>query len=258
MASIKDSLSRKKEQHPQYDYLWRVELPNLDMMTGGMLSSGLGMSNSFSGGINVRNALSFADRALNVSGSVIPQDINDLNHRVYSFSAPFKSFDTNKVTSGPSFTYTASQSDIGGISMVIDEMEDGKTLEYFNKWMGLIEPNNWYHNAPAVYKRDIRYIKMSATKLDLHYSVFRGYFPTEISPIESSYDGNGIMQLNVTLTGDSVDHVVIPEAQVVSMISAEEQAILRKQFDTDGFRIGGIDNSRAAKVLDNVLDVFTR
>jgi len=258
MTTIRDSLTRKNEQSPQMDYLWRVELPSLDAISGDMLASGLGLGNSFSGGFSFRSALAFANQLGDLSNNLLPQDMNDINHRVYSFGAPFKSFDTKKITKGPSFTYAASQRDIGAISMTVDEMEDGKTLDYFNRWMGLIEPNDWYHNAPAVYKRDIRYVKLSTTKLDLHYSIYRGYFPTEISPTETSYDGNSVLQYSVTLTGDSVDHVVIPEAQLVSMITAEEEAILRQQFGGGGFRFGSIDTARAARVLDNVLDVFRR
>lgn len=262
MSTIKDALSRKSNQNPQYDFLWRVELPQIDVASGDMLATGLGIPDTFnsfrSGRFGFTNTLNTATQLMNTAQRILPQDMHEINHRVYSFTAPFTTFDTTKVTKGPSFTYNAAQSDIGAVSMIIDEMEDGKTLDYLNNWMHLIEPDQWSRSVPAQYKRDIRYIKMSATKLDMHYSVYKGYFPTEISSSESSYDSNGILQYNVTFTGDSVDHIVIPEAQVVAMITAEEVDILKQQFSGGGFRIGAIDTSKAARVLDNVLDIFRR
>lgn len=264
MSTIKEALAKKNEQNPQFDYMWRVELPPINTVTGDMLSSGLGFAAGSLGGtvggfIDSGVSLFNQVRGLaNQFGSgILGSDTFDINHRVYAISVPFTSFEVERAVNGPTYKFEAGHHELGTMSLTVDEMEDGKTLQYFDRWMSLIKSQNgYYYNPPAVYKRDIRYIKMSASNLDLHYSIYKGFFPSEISPSETSYDGNGVLQYNITLAGDSVKHITIPESQVKAMINAEEQAILRGVSSGGGFRIGEIDTTRALGVLDNVLNAF--
>lgn len=265
MSTIKEALARKNEQNPQFDYLWRVELPALNLSTGDMLAGGLGFASGAVGGSlgglasSASSLISQAQGIYNqVAGTgIIGSNTFDINHRVYSISTPFTSFEVEKAVNGPGFKFEAGHNEMGQMTLTVDEMEDGKTLEYFDKWMNMIKSSDGYsYNPPAIYKRDIRYVKMSASKLDLHFTLYKGFFPVEMSASESSYDGTGILQYTVTLAGDSARHVTIPEAQVKAMINAEEQAILRQSSGGSGWRIGGIDTQRVSGILDNVLNAF--
>lgn len=236
MSKIADAIARKKTQLPQFEYLWRVELPSLGS-TGGDMS--------------VDQPISMYELyGPEYDGLILPPatqtssvDMEEMSHRVTSFDAPMPTIETAKNTAGSSFVYTAANNDIGSVSMRIDEMEDGLTLAYLTQWQSMITRDDGFYNVPSFYKRDLKIIRMSSTELDLHVSTYHGYFPTEIAPIGYNYDSNGILQYNVTFTGDSVSHKIIPAEQVKSMIQAEQSKIMTADSPT------GIDIGSLSRIL---------
>lgn len=180
---IFDSLAKKNEQNHKSDYEWYVELPILSIFPVGVTPP---------------------------TGTVGFVPPNDISHRVYSIDTPYDSFDTNKNTDMASFWYSAMHSDIGNVTMRIDEMEDGQTLRYISNWQSLIKNSDGTNNVPAVYKKDITIYQLNKAEEEIIKSVYRGYFPTEIAPTSWSYDGASVLQYAVTFTGDSVAHEKLP------------------------------------------------
>lgn len=254
MSRIAQAVIRKKQQLPQYEYLWRVDMPSLGSTGGdqsfdfgGLASSSLPVRQLGEQPPNNLPVRQLGEQAASILGSfqqtsqITGTDADEISHRVVSIDAPMPSYESKKNTAGASFVYTASNNDIGNISFKIDEMEDGLTLEYLTKWQSMISNDDGSYNPPAFYKRDIKIIRMTSTELDIHVTTYHGYFPTEISPIGYSYEGNGIMQYNVTLTGDSVSHQIVPAGQVRQIVDAEQSAIMNATAPT-GYDIGGLQN----------------
>lgn len=181
---IFDSLAKKNEQNHKSDYEWYVELPILSIFPVGVTQP-----------------------PIDITSLVSPTEIS---HRVYSIDTPYDSFDTNKNTDKGSFWYSAMHSDIGNVSIRVDEMEDGQTLRYITNWQSLIRNSDGTHNVPAVYKKDITIYQLNKAEEEIIKSVYRGYFPTEVTPTSWSYDGSSVLQYAVTFTGDSVTHEKLP------------------------------------------------
>lgn len=197
---IGDILTRKNEQLPQFDYLFRVDLPSIN-----------------SSGFSTEFPVPGASRGFS--------DSNDISHRVYSVNAPLREYEVKKNTKSDQFMYSITTSDIGTISMRIDEYEDGRTLEYLLAWQDLIG-NSIGKNPPAVYKGNIRVIRMSSVLSDVHVHYYRGFVPNNISPMGFSYDNNGILQYEVTFVGDDVEHLLISAGQVKSAIQGLQNEIV--------------------------------
>lgn len=193
MSTIGDALARKKTQLPQYDYLFRVDLPHI-----------------------YSNAVTVGDSGI-TANTILSTDIN---HRVYSVDAPFSEFESMKNTEGATFWYSTDRSDIGTITMRMDEYEDGKTLEYLLAWQALFGDERG-RNPPAIYKRDIRIVRLNSTLQDVHYHDYKGYFPTQIAPVSWNYDSNATLQYNVTFTGDDVEHTIIPIKMLVEELTGD-------------------------------------
>ena len=199
MSTIGDALVRKNNQLPQYEYLFRVELPNI-----------------YSTGLQPGTLAQSPETAMT-------QNIftTDLNHRVYSVDAPYVEYESGKHTLGDSFWYSASNSDIGAVNMRIDEYEDGKTLEYLLAWQRMLG-DSLGRNPPAVYKGNIKIVRLSSSLEDIHVHNYLGYFPTQISPSSYSYESNGTMQYSVAFTGDDVEHIIVPTRAVMVDILGEQ------------------------------------
>lgn len=202
MSKLAEALAKKYEQAPQLAYMWRVELPVLSQYTD---PSG-GALNAYVNRFVYPQNKSLTSKIAGLSGA------STVSHRVYEFSGPFTSYDTEKRAYAGTFTYAASHSEIGTISIVVDEYEDGATLEYFNTWMKLITNPDNSKNPPAFYKRNIKYVKLTSMQTDIHISEYSGCFPTEIAPLGNSYENNGVMQYNITITCDNVKHTIVSVA----------------------------------------------
>lgn len=211
MSTIAEALSKKKSQNPQFDYLWRAELPSIDVQVDS------------SGGDALQKYQSKTQNP-DQSPAVSAQEIS---HRIYEITPPHISFDTRKSIHGVSYRYAVDHHDIGTLSMLIDEMEDGMTLAYINQWMALMGNADGSRNPPAMYKKNIRFIKVSKAQTDIHYSEYIGYFPTEIQAVQHSYDGSGVVQYSVTFAGDDVRHTRVSPEQG---IAAAEQEILTANY----------------------------
>lgn len=214
MSTISDALAMKHSQSPQFDYMWRTELPILSQF-----SDPTGVVKSYA----ARHipSMKFDQRIVSVTGA------QDISHRVYEISTPFTSFETVKAIHGTTFRYAAGTSDIGSLTLTVDEYEDGSTLNYFTTWMNLINNSDGSRNPPAYYKRNLKYIKLSTAQSDLHVSEYVGYFPTEIAPLSSNYDSNAVMQYSITLTGDDVKHAIVTD---------KERLIIEMELLTKNYR----------------------
>lgn len=231
---VQDVIGWKKKQNPQFDYMWRVSLPDLSTFVD--KSGGQELSRYVRQYVDKSKAQTetFANipSRSNMQTPIITSTVMtsertlEVSSRVYEFTAPLPSFDTRKSTHGTRFRYAVDHDDIGTLSMVIDEMEDGMSLQYINEWMGLIKNSDGTTNPPGVYKKDIKFIKLSASQTDIHVSQYIGFFPTEVSPVQYSYDGTSVSQYSVTFTGDSVEHTFVPIEDVKAAIEREEQSIL--------------------------------
>lgn len=207
LFTIDDAISRKVQQNHKTDYEWFVELPDLDIgafdkagvsfKTSGLLGAAGSLLSSLVSGVGETVAIV-------PSNDRTPQEI--VSHRVYSITTPYTTFESNKNTDKGSFWYSAMHSDIGNLTLVIDEMEDCNTLQYINDWMDLLKNEDGTHNLPWEYKRNIIFYQLNRKKDEIHKSVYTGYYPVEISPVSWSYDGTSVLQYSVTFTGDSVTH----------------------------------------------------
>lgn len=281
MSRIEQAIARKKQQLPQFEYLWRVEMPSLGMVGGDMsldvsgLAANLGsqalqgrgnspvrqlgeqtppvrqlgeqpqQNSGRSGmfGVTPSGAVNALFGALQMgSPSITGANMDEISHRVTSFDAPMPSIESKKNTHGSTFVYTASNNDIGNVTIKIDEMEDGLTLEYLTQWMSMVTRDDGFYNPPAFYKRDLKIIRMTSTELDIHVSTYHGYYPIEISPIGYSYESNGILQYSVTFSGDSVSHNIIPAGQVRSMVDGAQSQIMNGYGTQSGFNISGFSS----------------
>lgn len=210
---MKDAMIRKKTASPQFDYEFRVELPNVGMR----------------GGTNA-----------------------DINHRVLSFDAPVHQFDLKKHAVGNKFWHSAAHHDIGQVSFKIDEYEDGLSFAYLNDWMNLIKTNKFgLYNAPATYKRDVKIIRLSSTNFDLHYSVYKGCFPHNIAPMNFSYEGEGILTYYVTLSVDDVQHFMVPASVVKSWTNNAQGVFKGKGITGFGQLAAGGIGDRIFDVVGN-------
>lgn len=109
---IERGLDVKQTQSPQMDYLWRVDLPVLDQPID---PTGQGVVTNYMSMLPESDASFFTSDVVN----------RHLSHRVYELNTPYTAFDTRKSIDAASFRYAVDRSDIGSISMTIDEMEDG-------------------------------------------------------------------------------------------------------------------------------------
>ena len=239
MARIGDTLARKSEQLPQFDYLFRVDLPDIP-------STGFSIEYPITDG-----------SVQGFSGA------EDISHRVYSVNAPLTEFETKKNTKRDTFFYTTTSSDIGSISLRLDEYEDGKSLQYLLAWQDLFG-NEMGRNPPAAYKGNVRVIRMSSLMSDVHVHYYTGYFPNSISPMAFSYDTNGVLQYEVTFTGDSVTHMIIPAGQVKAAIEQNHQMVVGNLSDVD-LKLSDLTDSAKSKIestfkpqLDQVIGVVNK
>jgi hypothetical protein len=210
---MKDAMIRKKIASPQFDYEFRVEMPNVGMR----------------GGTNA-----------------------DINHRILSIDAPLNQFDIKRHSVGNRLWYVAGHCELGQISFKIDEYEDGLSFAYLNEWMQLIQSTNYgLYNAPATYKRDVKVIRLSSTDFDLHYSIYKGCFPHTVSPVNFSYEGEGILTYHVSLSVDDVDHYMVP-ASVVKTWTNGAQSLFK------GAGITGFGQLAAGGIGDQIFDTVSK
>ncbi len=241
MSVIADAIEQKKKQLPQFDYMWRVVLPELG--TAGFKDHTGSLKQ------NVANAA--------INALVKQKQVQGISHRVFSIDIPYTTWETVKNTFGQKFFYTAGNHDIGTVSLKIDEYEDGDSLRYFLDWQQMMLNSDGSHNPPAFYKKDFVFIKMSASGLDLHTTIYRDCFPTEISPSSFSYDSNGITQYSVTLTGDSVEHLLIPAEDVIAAVRSIQPDIINgASLDSDGanYRKTNYTNAVIGQIINKVVD----
>jgi len=247
MASrILDYTQRKNDQSPQYDYLWRVEMPiisshPIDPTSGNVMSGGGLYGKVNTGGVSQKRDESASDA-------------DEINHRVHSIEVPFYSFDTQKVNGAPGYIYTAHHRDLGAITVTLDEYEDGRTLKYINDWTHLVENPDGTFNPPALYKKTIKYYRMSSTNIDLHVSYYEGFFLTNVAALSSSQESDGIMQYSLTLTGDRVKHKIIPESELMPKIEAAEREITFEQSNHSKFVFGDMDGMTKSRIFNRIID----
>lgn len=148
---ISRGIDAKMAQGPQMDYLWRVDLPPLDQVVD---PTGQGVVSRYRSLIPESDATYFTQEVVN----------RHLSHRVYEIATPYTAFDTRKSIDAASFRYAVDRSDIGSITMVMDEMEDGLTLRYLLAWQSLMNNPNGTRNPPVIYKKPVVYWSMSGTK----------------------------------------------------------------------------------------------
>lgn len=310
MAVIAEALERKKEQLPQFDYMWRVELPSikadgmLDPSGAALLNTATPAIDIIGGGSNnpIQEARDTVNGYIDKAGSFARQQISNipgyntvteffsgksnstasgvlrsssavesvlksrssgssLSHRVFSVDMPYQSFETIKNTYGSSFFFTAGNNEVGSLSLKLDEYEDGDSLRYIEAWRNLICNPDGSYNPPAIYKRNIRLIKMSSSGADLHVTTYKNCFPSEISPSTFSYDSNTITQYSVTFTGDSVEHVFIPANEVIATVVALQPEILAGNGYGDGdffsLSVGGIAGAVLPGMISKALNSET-
>ena len=246
MTTINDALDRKYEQSPQMDYLWRVELPSLAPSTTAQ-SLGTSSQRGLQAGID-----SSVLETVNNTFSSVDGNMMVLNHRVYAIDTPYRAYDTDKATKGNHFWHYATHRDVAPLSITMDEFEDGKTLECLSGWMNLIENNDGTYNPPAAYKRDIRFIRLSNTKLDLHVTDYKGCFVNEIQSTSNNYDNNDILQYVATVQCGDVKHTFLSGASVKSRVQAAETDVLLQEWQAHSFNFGSFDLAKQSAILDRV------
>lgn len=203
MSNIASAIARKQTQNPQFEYMFRVVLPDLGIEP-------------------IQSTAAFNLLAQTGDG----ETSGLISERVHSISTPFTSYETTKHVDRDSYWYSAGGSDIGNISLRVDEYEDGETLKYFLKWQARMGNGDGTHNPPVEYKRDITMFKLSSSGRDIHYHTYTGYYPITIGDASHSNDSSQILQYNITLSGDSVTHTFLSASRIREMIESDNSAIL--------------------------------
>lgn len=198
--AIDNLMYNKKKENPQKSYLWRVVLPNLADQS--KLNQVTYDQASF-------------EEAQQLEGIIVNMS-EYLSSRITNISIPFSTIETDKQIIGNSYWYYAKQNDIGSISFEMHEYEDGLTLQWLNAWQSLMITQNGTYNPPVVYKKDLRFFRLSAEKRDIHLHVYKDYFISGIADMSNDYETNEITKYAVQLTGDSVEHHVFDIAGIVN------------------------------------------
>ncbi|WGH49700.1 hypothetical protein [Alishewanella phage vB_AspM_Slicko01] len=227
---IAGAIRRKKEQLPQFDYLFIVKMPDLTI--------GSSASQPYVNWIDY-NALQFE----------VDQDIN---HRVFAINAPNPTYDTKKTQTKNTYWYSISNKDIGQISITMDEMEDGMTLKYLNAWRTLMENGDGTYNAPLIYKRDILLIRYSGSKNELSTITYKGCFPVGMSESTYTHEGSGILQYNATFACDSVSYA-IPDGIRQAIASVQQSIIDAAPAPSSG---SGLNVDSAINILGRIQDLI--
>lgn len=214
--TINDALGRKRNQQPQFDYLWQLQMPSLDAYpTGGIPAAGTYVNDVFEMPFSQKR--SFDTPNIKSPNRDIGMAIaEEISHRVYGVTTPYRNYTTRQSISSTAYRYAADKSDIGSLVLVVDEFEDGLTLRYFSEWMGLMYNHHGNggksglsRNPPFFYKRNIKFAHVTKMQNEAMMSEYIGYFPTEITPTQYSYDGTSVLQYTVTLSGDDVKHTFV-------------------------------------------------
>lgn len=259
-TTISQALARKKSNSPQYDYMWRVELPSLAIPSIASTSSGfIDSITGFDGSDFLRSSMNVLERGSAALASISKftgGTMDDVSHRVYQIDTPYFQMDTKKITYRNAFWYSASNNDIGSINITIDEYEDGLTYDYLNSWKNLVINPDGSYGVPAAYKRDLLFYRMSSTNLDLHIFKYNGYFINEISNTQNSYEGNGVLQYTAVLTGDGVEYIPVSPAMVTARVSAAESNIILQDWAKDKFRVDGLNGIEKIRMLGEVARLF--
>lgn len=203
----------KERQNPQMEYNWVVRLP--DIYTEPTDS------------VSIR-------RPPNYEAPDFSIGVEEIEHRIDSITVPYDTFEIGKHTDGSSFWFSAQKGEVGTITLVVDEFEDGASLSFFQHWMALIRNNDGTHNPPAFYKKNIGVYDINSLKLDTHATVLGGFFPVSIEQTGRSQNAQGVMQYTVTLAGDAVNHIRIPPETVLQKIDSEQQNIVDSAIDANG------------------------
>lgn len=229
-SPISKAIKKKKEQLPQFDYLFIVKMPDLTVGSDNV------------GVLNNNNTMQ--DKNFDV-------DL-DINHRVFSISVPNFSYDTVKTQTKNTYWYSASNKDLGQISMTVDEFEDGLSLKYIQAWFSLIENTDGTYNVPAYYKRDIQVVRYSGSKNELSTLTYKGCFPTGISESSYSHESSGILQYNVTFACDTMTFDVSPN--VKAAIAQVQSQIIK---DLPSYSAGANLNTESAiNILGRIADII--
>lgn len=230
---IEDALSRKQAMTPQMEYMWRVQLPDISENLEQRDRSDKALDRLSEKTSTLWGKVKAVANPVGTLGEMIASAVfeddvvaqAEINHRVTSFDLPFPSHETRKVVSyGPGWK-AAGNKDISSISLKIMEYEDGATLKYWDGWSKMVQRDDGVHNAPAFYKKNIRFVRMSVTGFDLHVSTCEGCFPVEIGNTNYSYDASGILQYNVTISVDKITHEIIPYDVIVKRIEGAQLEI---------------------------------
>jgi hypothetical protein len=212
---ISDQLSRKRLNPPMKSFLWRVILPDLNMMTNARTSS----IPTFGDGI-------FEALSLDLYSN------HEVSSRIANISIPFVTIDTEKASQQNSFWYYGKHNDIGTITLEVYEYEDGLTLDYFRAWEHLmINKSGEFagtYNPPAMYKQDIIFYRLSSMHTELVKHTYKGYFISGINDLQNDYDGNEVVRYSITLTGDSIEHETFSLATLAD--KPEEAELLAKSL----------------------------
>jgi hypothetical protein len=223
-SPISKAIKIKKEQLPQFDYLFVVKMPDLTINPDGSYSDDI---------------------------EYFDMDI-EINHRVFTMTAPNYTYDTVKTQTKNTYWYSASNRDIGQISITMDEFEDGLSMRYLKEWFRLIENDDGTYNVPSYYKRDIQLIRYSGTKNELSVLTYKGCFPTSISESTYSYEGSGILQYNVTFACDTVSFNVSDNVRAAIQ---EAQESIKNELPASKSG-SGLNISSAINILGRVADVI--
>lgn len=226
-SPIAKALKRKKEQLPQFDFLFVVKMPDLTI-----------------GGDNTASNINYQDKQFDID--------NDINHRVFSINAPNPNYDTTKTQTKNTYWYSASNKDIGQITITMDEYEDTLSLKYINSWISLIENSDGTYNVPIVYKRDISIVRYSGTKNELMKITYKGCFPTGIAETSYTYEGSGILQYNVTFACDRVVYDEISPSAKKAIAEVQQSIIDNLPNPKSGTNL---NTDSAINILGRIADI---
>lgn len=255
MASIYQQTRSMANQNFLKSYLWRVVLPDLTYNTAGMTGNGFsfGGSSSLTSGIMSfaekeahkaeQFAINKAESALGIkSDSTIGSlDPIGVGFRVSNVSIPMFQTSPSQVTFGNTYWQKPGNMEIGTLTLEIVETEDGKTMQYLQRWNDLMFNKNAHgnitYNPPMYFKRPVYAYHLNGMKSDLIEFKFDGAYIGSIENQSKDYESSDFFRLSVTLPVDKMSYQILTPQQVKQTELYNQTLSLRRGLNVDRTQI---------------------
>jgi len=181
IAGLEELIKKRSIRSPLAGYLWRVELPSLEI----------------GGGTTSRNF--------------------EISSRITSINIPFHQIETVKAKYGNGVWNYGQSVEVGQITLDVLEYDDGDTFQYFQDWKSLmmtkvgdiVGGDSYVFNPPAEYKKTLKFYRMDTMKEEVIIIEYSGFFVSGVAESSNDYESNVPLKYSITLTGDDMNYATM-------------------------------------------------